>query len=261
MAWNGSKGASAPKVTSKKSPASPLRGALALLVVVALGALAYLLVSRPVKRPTQPAEKESSKAIAAATSEGALPEFVRDAVVRAPAAADPVSAAEADASLDQSEAEVAPPNPPKKIFKNGTDQLIWLTVFASNGASIPPLPHISDADTDRFVESLRKEIEFEDDDPEHIREMKMAVNDVRKQIAGLIAQNPDVGLGEILRMHRDEFNTNLDLRTKAREGYDALVEEGDHEGAEAYLEKANELLSQYGADPIEIEEDEEMINE
>lgn len=272
MAWNGSGGEMTAKAPPKKGGVSLSHGLIALLLVMVIGVGAYFLLTTQTRKPSRPtADREDEKpaAIEEVAPEIVFPEIEREAVVRA-STADKGSLPErteiSDARQDQSKNDAAketiPPKPAKKIFKHGTDQLIWLAVFASNGTTIPPLPHISDEDTERFVESLRKEIDFESDDPEHIREMKMAVNDVRKQIADMIAQNPDTGLAEILRMHRDKFNTNLDLRAKAREGYDAIVEEGDQEGAQAYLEKANELLSLYGADPIEIEEDEEeAINE
>ena len=50
--------------------------------------------------------------------------------------------------------------------------------------------------------------------------MKNQVNEVRQQIAGLIAQEPDKELSQILNDHREDFNNTLNLRADAQKAYD-----------------------------------------
>lgn len=165
---------------------------------------------------------------------------------------------DADAATNASEVAEVPKKPKQKlVFKNGTDELIYLAVFASKGATIPPLPQMTSKDTDKFIESLRKPIEIDPDDPEHVKTMKNQVNEVRQQIAGLIAQEPDKELSQILNDHREDFNNTLNLRADAQKAYDELVESGDAEAAAEYRKKANEFLEQYGAEPIGYDDESE----
>lgn len=264
MAWNGSDGVKAPKVEEKKRPAIG-KGLLAGILVV-LAAVAWFVCST---RSTAPSTK-ADKAVASEPIAEAIPEVMEGGFsVLAPNNKKKVEGKALDKSVDavessraKSEEGLAPARTPapkrhrKAMFKNGTDQLIYLAVFASDGHSIPPLPRIDKADTDRFINSLRKPIEIEDDDTEQVKEMKKNVMEIRNTIAEIIEQNPDMELSDILNAHRDEFNNALNLHAEARRGYDKLVEEGDMEAAEIYREKANEILDECGAVPIEANEEE-----
>lgn len=253
-----------PPTSSAKSP-SPFRGIFAGLLVIALAVAAWYYLLPTLEQVKTKREKKPSliaevaPEIAAQPTEGdGLASNIRgksglsDGVARDPAATT-VEAAE-----EEEPAESPKPHP---IFKNPTDQLIWLAVFASNGASVPPLPRIEMADTDRFIESLNEPLVIEPDDPPHIQAMKEKISSVRKDILEIISQNPDKELSDILNDHRDDFNANLNLYADAKKGYDELVAQGDEEAAEVYRASANALLEQLGANLIEPEDDDEAYGE
>ena len=83
------------------------------------------------------------------------------------------------------------------------------------------------------------------------------IHELRKEVAGMIAQNPGKELSDILNEHRDEFNGRLNLHSDAQREYNKFLEEGDAEGAEEYRLQANELLAEYGVEPIKAETDDE----
>ncbi len=267
MAWNGSDGALAPKVEEKKRPAIG-RGLIAGLIVVVFALAAWFAFLNPSNPASAKEDESASKAIA-----DAIPDTKASSKIEDGGGAFSVLVSKDGKPLDlpkevkvekpsRTKAEkLAPVNnvPPKRrrktMFKNGTDQLIYLAVFASNGHSIPPLPRIDKADTDRFINSLRKPIEIEDDDTDQVKEMKKSVMEIRNSIAEIIEQNPDMELSDVLNAHRDEFNNALNLHAEAKRGYDKLIEEGDLEAAEIYREKANEILDECGAVLIEANEE------
>ena len=263
MSWN--KPSSAPQPPKKSAPPALKRGLLAGLFVVALGALGLYLFSNGEadSRPLQKKDRGRIKEVAPAAVRPATVKTVaaKSAVLPEQAPSERASAENAAATTDSATADSATPaaDKPKRkpIFKNGTDQLIFLAVFASKGSSIPPLPKMSPADTQRYIDSLRSPIEIEEDDPPQVQEMKKGVNEVRQQIADIIVKEPDRDLSEILNAHREDFNNRIDLRADAQKTYDKFIAEGDAEGAAAYLEKANEFLVDYGIDPIGQESDEE----
>ena len=244
-----------------------VRGIIAGLIVVvgALAALYFLVPSDSGDEPKQNVKKQERKTNSRVTSKPAKDSGA--AVKQGKPSATPVK--DAPAALPDgtptTSAETANDSPapeeekpkPRRIFKHGTDQLIWLAVFASNGASIPPLPHMTKTDTDRFIESLGTPIEIDPDEPEHIQQMKKAVDEVRRDVAELLAKNPGEELMTVLNNHRDEFNGRLNLHADAQKEYNRFLEEGDAEGAEEYRLQANELLAEYGAEPIEAETDDE----
>ena len=243
-----------------------VRGILAGLIVVvgALAAFYFLVPSNSGNEPKQNVKKQERKpntygAPKSAKDSGAAVKQGKQSATRgktAPTALPGETTAVSAATDGETPAQEEKPKP-RRIFKHGTDQLIWLAVFASNGASIPPLPHMTKTDTDRFIESLGTPIEIDPDEPEHIQQMKKAVDEVRRDVAELLAKNPGEELMTVLNNHRDEFNGRLNLHADAQKEYNRFLEEGDAEGAEEYRLQANELLAEYGAEPIEAETDDE----
>lgn len=243
-----------------------VRGILAGLIVVvgALAAFYFLVPSNSGNEPKQNVKKQERKpntygAPKPAKDSGEAVKQGKQSATRgktAPTALPGETTAVSAATDGETPAQEEKPKP-RRIFKHGTDQLIWLAVFASNGASIPPLPHMTKTDTDRFIESLGTPIEIDPDEPEHIQQMKKAVDEVRRDVAELLAKNPGEELMTVLNNHRDEFNGRLNLHADAQKEYNRFLEEGDAEGAEEYRLQANELLAEYGAEPIEAETDDE----
>ena len=248
-----------PSTPSARKP-SPLRGLLAGLLVISLAVAAwfYLLPTlehvkaKKDKKPSLIAEVAPEIAEPSAENAGNAANIRDNSAISSNASRrSPASA------IDNPVEEPAEPPKPHPIFKTPTDQLIWLAVFASNGASVPPLPRIERSDTDRFIESLSEPLVIEPDDPPHIQSMKEKISDVRKDILEIIMQNPDKELYDILNEHREEFNSNLNLYADAKKEYDDLVAQGDEEAAEIYRVSANAFLEQLGANLIEPDPDDE----
>lgn len=245
---------------------SAVRGVLAGLVVVvgALAAFYFLVPSNSGNEQKQNVKKQERKPNAYGTpkpandSGAAVKQDKKSATQgnAAPAALPGDTHSDSAATDGETPAQEEKPKP-RRIFKHGTDQLIWLAVFASNGGPIPPLPHITAADTDKFIDTLNDPIAIDPEDPPRIQDMKRKINELRKEVAGMIAQNPGKELSDILNEHRDEFNGRLNLHSDAQREYNRFLEEGDAEGAEEYRLQANELLAEYGVEPIEAETDDE----
>ena len=257
--WNRPTGAAKP-VAKKPSALRVVVAGLVVILLALAGAWYFLGDSLTSPAPKEKKTKTIKEVKGVKIEREASRDKSADAAKAAPLAtkaADKVQAAAAATTNESAVAEVPKKPKRKPIFKNGTDQLIYLAVFASKGASIPPLPLMTRADTDKFIESLREPIEIDPKDPDHVKTMKNQVNEVRQQIAGLIAQEPDKELSQILNAHREDFNNTLNLRAEAQKAYDALVSEGDEEAAAEYRKKANEFLEQYGAEPIGLDDDAE----
>lgn len=243
------------------------RGILAgmIVVVAALAALYFLIPPDSGDKPAQNTKKQERKPNAYSTvkpAKGSGATVKQGKPSAAPGkdvdvASHETSPGAAAATADGSPSLEEEKPKPRRIFKHGTDQLIWLAVFASNGAHIPPLPHITAADTDKFIDTLNDPIAIDPEDSPRIQDMKRKINELRKEVAGVIAQNPGKELSDILNEHRDEFNGRLDLHSDAQREYNRFLEEGDAEGAEEYRLQANELLAEYGAEPIKTESDDE----
>lgn len=258
------------KSGSAASSPNLFRGVIAGVVVVsAVFAAWYFFLYQP-SRPSDPVDNRSPREAPQGDSKrvkvsaGDLAGGMKNPVAGTQgkrgeyAAETPTQASEPVANEPDAEAQpVKEPPKPHPVFKNGTDQLIWLAVFASNGAHIPPLPQISAADTDKFIDTLNDPIAIDPEDPPRIQDMKRKINELRKEVAGMIAQNPGKELSDILNEHRDEFNGRLNLHSDAQREYNRFLEEGDAEGAEEYRLQANELLAEYGAEPIKAETDDE----
>ena len=244
-----------------------VRGILAGLIVVvgALAAFDFLVPSNSGDEPKQNVKKQERTTNSRVTSKPAKDSGapVKQGKLSAAPGKDAPAALPGDPRPDSAETANDSPAPeaekpkPRRIFKHGTDQLIWLAVFASNGGPIPPLPHITAADTDKFIDTLNDPIAIDPEDPPRIQDMKRKINELRKDVAGMIAQNPGKELSDILNEHRDEFNGRLNLHSDAQREYNRFLEEGDAEGAEEYRLQANELLAEYGVEPIEAETDDE----
>ena len=220
-----------PSTPSARKP-SPLRGLLAGLLVISLAVAAWFYLLPTLEHVKAKKDKKPAL-IAEVAPEIAEP---RDnspenaAKGRSASTAATTAATESNSLLPDSVASAsAEPPKPHPIFQTPTDQLIWLAVFAANGASVPPLPRIERSDTDRFIESLSEPLVVEPDDPPHIQSMKEKISDVRKDILEIIMQNPDKELYDILNEHREEFNSNLNLYADAKKEYDDLVAQGDEE--------------------------------
>ncbi|MBR0198034.1 MAG: hypothetical protein IJQ34_07855 [Kiritimatiellae bacterium] len=143
------------------------------------------------------------------------------------------------------------PKKKKRVFEHGSDQLIAMATSAPEGGLIPPLPMISSAETDEFIESLSKPIEIEEDDSEAVKKAKERVQTVRGEIAKILAENPGKEIGDILNEHREIFNENSAIRGEVEAELERIIEEGDIEGAKKYRDTMNYALQQMGISVID----------
>ena len=161
-----------------------------------------------------------------------------------------VSDVQDDASDDYYEEEDQRPPRPESALKTGSDQLISMATSMPPDVPIPPLPVISDSETDRFIESLNTPIEINDDDPEHVRKVKEDVQNVRMEIAKIMRENPDATLSQILNDHRDIVNHHTACRADVVNEINALIEDGDIEGARHFRDMMNMALQQVGVPEV-----------
>ena len=154
---------------------------------------------------------------------------------------------------------VAKDEEPKKkpVFENGTDQLIAMATGVPEGCTIPPLPNMTPADTDRFIETLKKPIKIDEKDSDAVKAAKERVQLVREQIAQWMQEEPGKELGAILNEHRDDFNHTTEMQNEVKKGLQEYLDANDTEGAQKYLTMMNLALQQVGIPEVEMPKDEE----
>lgn len=266
--WNGSRGGSTPqqpKVAVKKP--SPVRGLLAGAVVVALSAVVYFAFFAGSESPRKIETEEkggrikdvgkrnpSKRAEASAAKSTVVPrkDEVRAGKVETvpEVTQDDVTAGTNAVSKDE--------EPKKKpVFENGTDQLIAMATGVPEGCTIPPLPNMTPADTDRFIETLKKPIKIDEKDSDAVKAAKERVQQVREQIAQWMQEEPGKELGAILNEHRDDFNHTTEMQNEVKKGLQEYLDANDTEGAQKYLTMMNLALQQVGVPEVEMPKDEE----
>lgn len=265
--WNGSRGGSTPqqpKVTVKKP--SPIRGLIAGGVVVVLAAVAYFAFFADSERPRKVGADENGGRIKDVGKRCATKSSVKTADKRVPVQqqakaqtgkVEGVAEATQDVTAETN-VETQDVKPKKKpVFENGTDQLIAMATGVPEGCTIPPLPNMTKADTDRFIETLKKPIKIDEKDSDAVRAAKERVQQVREQIAQWMQEEPGKELSAILNEHRDDFNHATQMQAEVKKGLQEYLDAGDGEGAKKYLTMMNLALQQIGVPEVEMPKDEE----
>lgn len=265
--WNGSRGGSTPqqpKVAVKKP--SPVRGLLAGAVVVALSAVVYFAFFADSERHRKIGTDENGARIKdvgkrspAKRTETAADKGVSVQQQDKARASRVEGVAEAKQDVTaETNVETQDEKPKKKpVFENGTDQLIAMATGVPEGCTIPPLPNMTPADTDRFIETLKKPIKIDEKDSDAVKAAKERVQQVREQIAQWMKDEPGKELGAILNEHRDDFNHATEMQAEVKKGLQEYLEAGDDEGAKKYLTMMNLALQQIGVSEVEMPKDEE----
>ena len=146
----------------------------------------------------------------------------------------------------------------RPIFTNSAENIIGGLLSARPGERFVPVELGEDFDND-FAESLKSPtLTTEDDTPESAI-VKEAVAKAKEMIAeGMAAgQKPS----EVVMSMRDEMNRIADYRDMLQEDFDSLKETATAERIMAYLKEANMLLDEFGAEHLDLPEDEiEEIN-
>lgn len=144
---------------------------------------------------------------------------------------------------------------PRSVFDNSSDQLIAMAIQGANSpVGMPPMP-ISDSAEKDFVESLKKPIVINPDDSEEIKQLKQSVMAVRAEIDQMMKDGKS--FKEIMKDHQALVNDNASLRKDVLKSVNEFIEKGDAEGAQMFLEKANETLGEMGIAPVDMPEDPE----
>lgn len=263
--WNGSEeGSVSPRPKETVKSPSHVRGLVAGLAVVVLSLCAYFVFFadagdlRDVKRKgkggliadvgerngRRDSEPSAASVAVDARSEAVSPDGVAVSVESGSACENPVTGTDVVAKVEK---------PKKKpVFENGTDQLIAMATGVPEGCLIPPLPSMTPADTDRFIETLKKPIAIDEKDSDAVRAAKERVQQVREQIAQWLKDDPGKELGAILNEHREEFNHAAEMQAEVKKGLMEYLEAGDVDGARKYLTTMNLALQQVGISEVEM---------
>lgn len=183
----------------------------------------------------------------------------RKGVEKAPTAGQSDDAVQLEAAADDN--STAATEKKKSVFVNGTDQLIAMATGVPEGCTIPPLPNMTPADTDRFIETLKKPIKIDEKDSDAVKAAKERVQQVREQIAQWMQEEPGKELGAILNEHRDDFNYTTELHNEVKKGLQEYLDANDTEGAKHYLTTMNLALQQAGVPEVEMPNAEEGESE
>ena len=145
----------------------------------------------------------------------------------------------------------------KPVFDNASDDQLAMAVTGNGTQSIAPIPMAATSEQE-FLESLKKPIVINDDDPENVKQVKIAVREAREQMKQLM----DNGMSyrEALAEHQRLVNENVDTRNQCMAELKRLVDEGDRTGAENYLKTMNAALEQMGIPALTMPLSREELN-
>ena len=256
--WNRS---STTRPPAKKKP-SAVRGIVAGIVAVILvlaGAWYFLGGGETSTEPKDKKTKVIKKVEHTKSTENRKQSVVSEAQsVEIDEVAQGAEARNTAAAQKAAEAKKEEKPKPKRIFKSGTDELIAMVMSNPQGGQMPPLPAIGPGETKHFLESLKKPIEIDKDDPDHVKAIKELVQNTREEIVQLMEENPNMSFADILQEHRKINNENIDIRSKTIAELQKIIDEGDIEGAKKFRTTMNFALQQMGIEemdtPITAEE-------
>lgn len=264
MAWNGSAGATAPKTPPKKAvKVSAIHGIIALVAVLAIGAIAYLFVAKeepkPVgeeKRPVKIKEVEPAKTQPAAAP--AVPEKPKRLTKKGTPIPDRV---QPDAHgvlrwpgglrwVDTNDLDIVKHPAPKRIFKHPSENQI-ATMLEMDPTKMAPFlvghrPKFGDRFIADFNASLYDDIKINDDDSPEDVELKKAVIETKKELHE--AMNRGENIAELMNNAQKELDALcLSYQDIKKEMQKTLKDDAvSDEDAEIFIEAANKILEQKG---------------
>lgn len=284
MAWNGSGSAATSAATNKKiarprkaSSGVPIsgafKGALALILILAIGAGSYWYVINTLPKAKEPTEeKTEKKMIAEVEADIAEPEQgchvnKSEDSEKLPKAnfEDPehpyVDGRKVISSRTNSWDQIVdicimPDGRRRKVIRNAklpvftnvSDQTLAVALSGDMNEDIPPMP-ICDNLEEAFVESLKTPIEINDDDSEAIKESKRRVIEARAVIDAEMKKGR--GYREILEEHLAQRKMNAEARETVMQAAQELRNSGDTEMLNEYLQQANGFLRDNGIGEVE----------
>lgn len=147
----------------------------------------------------------------------------------------------------------AVPKKKKVAFKNGVEQLIALATPSSPGASVPPLPHLTDEGLAKDLEkAMTHVITADEDDSEATLEKKLTVAEAKEEFREL-REKEGFTITEYLNALRDQANLDADFLREAHKMsselyHDQTVSDEDYL---KYRNQINERLKERGLPEIE----------
>ena len=263
MAWNGSNDKEASNtLASTKSKAkkpSPLRGALAGVVVVLLAlVVAFFLVSR---QKNDIGEKRSGKrgmieAVKPAHTERLLP-----VVKPSPAAKNVDELLSRIVEKPKTEIKTRPVSPEEwkrltnRVFKTGTDQLLSWVCQVTPGDMPMPIPSLGEEEKKNILGILMSKIQVKETDDDKLANLKEDINFAKKEMASYIAQGGDPD--DFLQYYFKELNRAFEYRNEVRDQISQAYEDGDKELAREFRKKANAMLAERGIKTLPLSDFEE----
>ena len=130
------------------------------------------------------------------------------------------------------------------IWHSSTDQLLHMALSTPPGVVLPPIPYARGTSTRDFRESLEKPIVISPDDSDEVREAKERVIEARETVKKLLDEG--YTFEDILADFERENAMQADLRREVSERIEEIKREGDIEMAREYMKKANALLRDKG---------------
>lgn len=264
--WNGSGGVTSPKKELPKAKLAIGKGVLAgLLVVVVAAIVAFVVFSGNKKLDEQKKLDRTQKRIASVEparvevkqTEETDPKKERIEKIKKMVAARGGAKNLTDADKREILAAVDGPRKPRPLpevppahgnpYGTATDQVLAMAVSA--GDHVPPLPGLEEDMERDMLKALEKPIVINDDDDEKTRAMKELVMATREEVQARLKKGES--MRSILEAHRDMVNENTEIRADIEKVARELLESGDEEGMNLYLEKANKLLNEMGARPVD----------
>ena len=145
----------------------------------------------------------------------------------------------------------------KPVFDNASDDQLAMAVAGDGMQPVAPIPMVATSEQE-FLESLKKPIVVNEDDPENVKRIKVAVREAREQMKQLM----DGGMSyrEALAEHQRLVNENVDTRNQCAAELKRLVDAGDREGAESYMKTMNAALEQMGIPALTMPLSREELN-
>ena len=146
----------------------------------------------------------------------------------------------------------------KPAFSNSAENIIGGLLSSRPGERFLPVELGQDFDDD-FVESLKTPITIGADDTDDMVILKNAVIKAKSQIEVWMAKGQKPS--EAITAMRDEMNKIADWRDLMQDDFNKIKETGTANDIETYLKEANQLLDEFGADHLDLPDDEiEEIN-
>ena len=161
--------------------------------------------------------------------------------------------------LEEMKAALTNRPPRKAAFTNAAEQLIAMATPSFPGASVPPLPNLTEEDAEKaFRASQRHILSVQEDDSEAVLEKKIVVAGAKEEFAEL-REAEGWTFVEYLNALRDKANDDAGYMAEAHKVIDEIYHDQtvSDEDYIRYRDQVNEKLRERGLPEIDKEEENE----